>query len=293
VSEELGIVPEDFEELPEDEEDETYFQLLETTTQRLFTNELRQELITAVDTLRLRLKQTGRYEEVPQVAGLQLILNDRNSKEMWPSIGLIQAIVRRSLETGFELVEASSALAGEDGESEAGFEEAQQKFEAILERVPGLTGFLEEEADKIWAAGSDDVFTGRLFLDLFTPEERNDTLEIITETVEDEAGAARPDKKGSRAKLGTQEAQKIISNISDYLQEILTPERFDQLQEQLDLLLEEEDYPPQHRAFLLMLAEDMAHEENREMLWPFLIRALFFEAIMAETDSDEMDETDE
>jgi hypothetical protein len=39
-----------------------------------------------------------------------------------------------------------------------------------------------------------------------------------------------------------------------------------------------------------MLAEDMGYEEPRELLEPFLLRTLFFEAVMAGTDPDEIDD---
>jgi hypothetical protein len=297
VGEKMGIGTPEFERLSEDEQEERNLNLLETVTRRLFTNELRQQLITALNTLRLRLKTTGRQQDVPRVAALQLFLGDRKSKEMWPTLGLVQAIVQRSLEAGFELLEASSEVLNVtegDTTGEAGLLErigsaTKQKLETVLDKVPGLSGFLEREADKIWDEGTDAIFEGNLVLNLFTPEELEPGLQIIKEAMSVDEEAL---EQGAKLKVGEEQARDVVSRTAAYVEALVTPERFEQIREQLNQLINNREYPPKWTAFLLMVSEDARAEDGLEGLRVFLLKTFIGEMRHFEANSEEEDVED-
>ncbi|MCI0395641.1 MAG: hypothetical protein L0332_27195 [Chloroflexi bacterium] len=112
----------------------------------------------------------------------------------WAPIGLIQALVVKSVFAGFSLFETSAEIFDslEDG-SEAGREQdnilalkerleqsgATAKMAQQLGEVPGLTSFLTKKADEAWEKGVGALFTGDLFLGLYSDEELDGAASIF------------------------------------------------------------------------------------------------------------------
>jgi hypothetical protein len=232
------------------------------------------------------------------VAALQLFLGDRKSKEMWPTLGLVQAIVQRSLEAGFELLEASSEvpdLTEVDEGEEAGLlarigSATKQKLETVLNKVPGLSGFLEREADKIWDEGTAAIFEGELVLNLFTPEELEPGLDIIKEALAEQEIAETALEKGTKLKVGEEQAREVVARTTAYVEALVTPERFEQIREQLNRLIKSREYPPKWLAFLLMVSEDAKAEDGLEGLRVFLLKTFIGELRQLEVSSEEVEE---
>ncbi|MEW5956546.1 MAG: hypothetical protein AB1801_02400 [Chloroflexota bacterium] len=287
VAQELGIEPDDFSELPDEERGDTHFELLETTIQRLLNDELRQDIIDGLNTLRLRLKQSGPREKVAKVAALQMFLPAKEGSQIWPMVGLVQAIFQRSLAAGFELASVSMQVmeADEPDQDESPLTLAQKlaqsavglKFESLLKRVPGLNQFLEKEVDKIWEEGQEALFNGELYLELYSDEELAAAVKIFAETLKIEMTADLPAQDANKLKV-TQETGKIlITQIDDYITNLFTPERLNQLRARLNEATQDSSFPRQWLAFLAMLAQYMADEDAVKNEKGLLVRTLFGE----------------
>ncbi|MFN8455934.1 MAG: hypothetical protein U0401_14920 [Anaerolineae bacterium] len=108
VAEGMGFPsPDDLFSLPQEEQEDKKAEILEEVVRRLLDDELRQNLIEALDRLRLRWKKAGKQAQVAKAAAVQLMLSSRKNEKIWPVIGLVQRIVVRSVEVGFELVGAT------------------------------------------------------------------------------------------------------------------------------------------------------------------------------------------
>jgi hypothetical protein len=287
VGEELGIEPEALGKLPDEEREDTQMDMLEMTTQRLLTDELRQDILDALSNLRQRLKRAGNREKAAQAAALQSFLGGGESNELWPMIGLVQAIVRRSMAAGFELFEASMEVmeAGglDEGETPRTLTEklAQSsvalKANALLQKVPGLSGFLEKQADSIWQEGIDAVFEGDLYLGIFTPEELEAGLVILGATREGDITQEAAAQEATTIEITEEQGKTLVSRIDDYLTGLFTPVRLDRLRNRLNAILDSSDYERRWVAFIMMLVEYMADEEAVENEKEFLITAFFGE----------------
>lgn len=287
VGEELGIDPEALSRLPEEEREDTQMNMLEMTTQRLLTDELRQDILDALSDLRQRLKRAGKREKVAQAAALQSFLGEDESSEMWHMMGLVQAIVQRSLAAGFEMYEASMEVleAGDLDQNDTPLTLSQrvakssvaQKADTLLQKVPGLGRFLEKQADDIWQEGVDAVFEGDLYLGLFTSEELEVGFDIYLTTREGDVTQEAAAHEPSEMVITEEQGRGLITRVDDYLTELFTPVRLDQLRTRLNFILDSSDYKRRWIAFIMMLVEYMADEKAVENEKPFLIHAFFGE----------------
>jgi hypothetical protein len=287
VGQELGIEPEALGQLPEEELEDTQMNLLEMTTERVLTDELRQDILDALSVLRQRLKRAGEREKAAQAATLQSFLGQGESDELWPTIGLVQAIVRRSMAAGFELFEASMEVmeAGDldEGETPRTLTEklaqssVAQKANTLLQKVPGLSGFLEKQADSIWQEGIDAIFEGDLYLGVFTSEEIEAGLVILGATREGDITQEADAQDPTTIEITEEQGKALVSQIDDYLTELFTPVRLDQLRNRLNTILDSSDYETRWVAFIMMLVEYMADEEAVEHEKGFIISAFFGE----------------
>jgi hypothetical protein len=287
IGEELGIDPEAMGRLPEEELEDTQINMLEMTTQRLLTDELRQDILDALSKLRGRLKRAGKREEVAQAAALQSFLSEGESSELWSTIGLVQAIVQRSLAAGFDLLDAAwEAMEDADLDESAtprtlsqrvAGSAVAQKANTLLQKVPGLSGYLEKQADSIWQEGIDGVFEGDLYLGIFTPEELEAGLDTLRTTLEDDIMQEAGPQDSTTRVFTEEQGKSIVSRIDDYLTELFTPVRLDRLRKRLNTILDSSDYDRRWVAFIMMLADYLADEEAVENEKGFLFAAFFGE----------------
>jgi hypothetical protein len=286
IVQELDVEPESLDELSDEEREDTQMTIREEIIRRLLTDELRQDIVNRLNDLRLRLKGSGEREEVAKAAALQLFLGEDTDSEVWSMIGLVQAIFLRSLTTGFELMEVAMEVKEITGHDEDDVPSTNkltqssvtQKATDLLKRVPGLSGFLDKHADKVWEEGVDAVFRGELYLELFSPEELEPGFKIFGATfgrfdIDDDADAQELlVREVTRENLET-----VISQLGDYIAELFTPERLDQLRARLDAVLKDPAYAGKWSSFVFLLAQNMAHAEAVEYEMRFLVQALIGE----------------
>lgn len=287
VGEELGIDPEALPDSPDEELEDAQYDLIAQTTRRLLTSDIRREIINRLDQLRLRLKQSAKSKKVAQVAALQLFLSDQKDVESWLTVGLTQALVQRSLEAGFELMSVSMEMMGPEGaEGDAQATSLAQisarpniaeKIDALTDRIPGLSGFLAKQTDKIWDEGVEAVFDGTLDLDLFTEDELEAAAEVFAEVLGIDQADEDSSQAGDRLELNQSTIPTLISRLGDHLSELFTPDRVDELRDRLNQVAQDASYPEETFAFRQMLAEIMSDEDAIEVEKSFLTWALIGE----------------
>jgi hypothetical protein len=106
---------------------------------------------------------------------------------------------------------------------------------------------------------------GELRLELFSEEEIETGMAIFEDAfvVDDAAGKAGEEGnlEAGELMINSETGQIFRSQMTDYLEELLTPERFEQIQMQFETLLQEENYPDKWRGFILLLADYIANED--------------------------------
>ncbi|MBN1976825.1 MAG: hypothetical protein JW918_05440 [Anaerolineae bacterium] len=287
VGQEMGLDPESLSVLDEEEGEDARLDMLEEVARRVVTDEVRQEILDGLNSLRLRLKRSRKRKRVAQIAAVQSFLGmggDGND-EAWPMIGLVQAIVARSIAVGFEMVEASMEIKDQVGGEDRGLAGLPQrlaesplvkKFDKLLKKVPGLSGFLTKQADSIWKEGVNAIYEGKLSLELYSLEELAggvDTLrtalgiDTINEAESEPIAASMSEEKGKA----------VVLAIDNYVGQLFTPDRLDQLRARIATVMDTGEYPGRWLSFLLMLQEHMAYEDAAENERGFLIKALIGE----------------
>ena len=285
VVEDLDIELESLDKLSEEDREDTQMDILVSVTQRLLTDELRQDILNGLNDLRLRLKRTGEREEAAKAAGLQSFLSGEATKEIWPMTGLVQAIFFRSIQIGFELMEASLEAVETVDPDESGpslFERVTQssvvrKADALLKKVPGLGGFLEKQADKIWQEGLHALYMGDLYLELYSPEEIGAGFEILQTVFKDDLAERREARDFRRLEMSQEKGRTLISQVDSYVTELVTPERLEQLRGKLNAILKDPATEREWLAFLYMVAQYMANEDAAENEKLFLVTSFLGE----------------
>ena len=281
VCEEMGIDPEKLAGVSGVEREDAQMEMMEESIRRLLTEELCQDILKGLDALRVRLKGAGKRGEAAKAAGLQSFLSQGN-RDVWPMIGLVQAIFHKNLLVGMELLEV--AMHVDVPESPQGRAvllerlnpELLQKTEGLLKKIPGLRGYLEKQADKIWEEGVTALSSGELYLGLFSSEELKGVMEIVAEFVGFDSATGKAETP--TLLVDSEDARKkFFARLDEYITDLLTPERVDQLRGELDSILQEMDRDEKWLSFTLMLKEYMGHEDAAVIEKGILLRALLGE----------------
>jgi hypothetical protein len=290
IGEELGLDPQDVENLSDEERDDQFMEILERTTKRLVTKDVRRDILAALDNLRRRLKASGPKKEIARVAMLQSFLTLQNTSEFWSMVGLVQAIIQRSTTAGFELMEASGEVPGlefvdEEEEEEEGTptpfvrrlitSSLGQKAESVLKSIPGIKGLMTRQVDQIWKEGLDAIAEGELYLELYTEDELMAAAELMGKILGVDP-AADPEKAAS-LKITQDTTTALISGFEAYITELFTPERLDQLRRHIHQVVKDRSFDKKWLSFVLLLEEDMAADDAPDHEIGFLIRTLFGE----------------
>jgi hypothetical protein len=284
VAKEMEIVPSSPDAMPgEDVAEDTQIEMLEITIRQLLTEEVTQEIVDRLNSLRLRLKRTGNTMETAKVAAVQSFLRDSVDIGALLTVGLVQAVFERSLEAGFALVEVSTELieAIDPAERDSPLTLRQklsqsklaQKAEVMFKKVPGLDKFMTKQVDKIWDEGVEAIRKGDLYLELFTEEELRIAFELfrtIFIEADPKPGQITPEvaaKIITPGKMAT-----FDSEVGNYMGEILTPDRLEQFRVRLRSILDDPDHPREWSAFILMLQEFIAGDDVSEREKGFFTR---------------------
>jgi hypothetical protein len=128
--------------------------------------------------------------------------------------------------------------------------------------VPGLSRYLETQADAIWEEGSKALLKGRLNLGLFSPEDLSTGLDIVRATssaiLEDRLAEKAAGQGPIDLEVASEDEEALVSRFRSFLTGLFTPERLDHLGARLDS--EWRTLPPGNkwRPFVFLLASHMA-----------------------------------
>jgi hypothetical protein len=154
------------------------------------------------------------------------------------------------------------------------------KMSQAIQKVPGLSRFLEKQVDQVWEEGNTAIFEGELYLELFTPEEIEAGLDIFESSLKDnwaDSGDETSSQETERPELTKEKGTSLISRLDAYLTERFTPERLGQLRAHLDTVVKGAKFSKNWLPFVLMIREHMADEEALEYEKGFLLRSFLGE----------------
>lgn len=286
IGEERGIDPSEFSSMPENEVNDIRAELAEEVARRLFSKKIHREILDRLEKLRLRLKESGPKADVPRVAALQLFLDSPETRELWPLVGLIYALVVRSLEIGFELMGVQMQVAEfKKGMSPQELFETVarsglvKKLQPVVKKFPALMRYMEKQVDTVWDDGIKALFEGELYLELYTREELEQAAKIFTNILEENTDEETSARRKSRLPLNQQKGKIIFSQIQEYITNLfLSTEQFERLKTRLHKLASDPTFPEKWDSFRLMLVDITNKKEATvEDALEFLIPALLGE----------------
>jgi hypothetical protein len=284
VGEELGIDPAAMMALPAAEREDTHLRLLEGVIQRLLSDELKEDILKGLNDLRLRTKRAGHAQEAARAAVLHSFLTLGTDSSTWFMVGLVRAIFQRSLEAGFNLLEVSMEMM-EPEESVGRIpsllrrlrrSKPSRKADGLLGQIPGLTAYLQKQADSVWDEGLEAISSGDLYLELFSAEELRACFEIVSAGLGYTLGEAGPESPQT-GRPTTEDIAATWQRLDTYLTELFTPARLDRLRARLDALIEGAAIPKQWAPFVFLLTQRMSDEEALRYEKRFLVQALLGE----------------
>lgn len=254
LEEERGVTEEMLDTLSVEEEDELFFDLMEEIARRSLTEEMQHEILEAMEATWMRVRMEGDQERAGRLAGMMVILGSEIGEDLWPGSGIVQAILRRSLDAGFELVglmeEAGALGMGLGAIMRAGRNETvQEKIVAILQKYPGLADLMSQDEAVVWDRGLQALMDGELYLGVFTEEELDEGGDLLglPETGDPEAQESQ--------------ARANIETVKQYVADWLTPERRDEVREQLLTMLEDKELAGEWNSFLMAMLNDVDDED--------------------------------
>ena len=271
--EELDYDPETFFS-PSSEEEEENSALLDRTLEALLTPEVIEQLLDALTQLRTRLRQSRQKQKLARAAIVQMMVNER-AQEAIIGIGMVRTLMLKRLSLGFDLLrtrlEVEEGIDWDDSLSlqtlrervrESGLAE---EMEQHLADNPTLAKTLTQEVDEMYSKGEHALFSGNLKLNFYSDAECEAALAIIAEiTGLDEEETL--DFETLRDNLPA-----IVTKLTDYLETLVSDERYEQMRTQLDAFVNDPAYDPMgHGPFIMVLQNDFAeyplHENFRELL---------------------------
>jgi hypothetical protein len=309
VRAEMEIDPDDLEEMDEPALDEIQLEMLEWIADRLLTDAYREEILDRLHALRDRLDEEGQRAEATRVGSLLAFLGDVRSEAMWPTIGLVLALVHRSFKAGFDLAdvlfEAGHALEAEGVDVEdvpfgdlvemLEGTEMYRRLEAVLEQYPGLADYMLDEGDWMWEEGVEALFSGELYMGFFRPEEIGWGVERYMETFYGELdGEPAAAAAAAESEQPDEEAQvAFVTEIDSWVASLLTPERIEQIAVGIEEILEDPELPDEWYPFVTLLREATESDDAYEAVRSFMVPAFFGEITVVVEDLQDLEGEEE
>lgn len=254
LEDQRGVTEEMLNSLSEEEEDDLFFDLMEEIARYALTDELQEEIMDAMQAVWTRVRMQGDEEQAGRLAGMMLLLGSEAGEELWAGSGIVQAILRRSLDAGFELLdimEEAGALRMDLGAlvQTGRDEEIQKKFLAVLAKYPGLGDVVSDDEAVTWDRGVQTLMDGELYLGIFTDEELEAGGDLLGPPVFGDSEA-----EASQARANIQKVQQYVVGW-------LTPEHRNQVRERLLTMLADEELTGESNPFLMAMLSDLDDED--------------------------------
>ena len=232
--------------------------------------DLRTDLITSLQQLRLRLKGEGHLINAGRAAMVQLLLQ-HGQESSWRLIGLVQLAVSRSVFKGFRMFEVEEEVMktterGLDTLRTADFVDGvPEVLTNLVEDDAELRMYLERHVDKLWESGIKAILRGELEMSLFTSEEADEAAAVLSNHLTVGETKTDVDKEG------------LVASFGALVERLLTTERARQLSDDLSAVrAASEDLDNERSTFLRMAEEVLADAAAEE---PLTRRALAFSLV--------------
>jgi hypothetical protein len=260
LEEERGISEEALNALSPEEEDDLFFDLMEDLVRRALTDQMQDDILDAVEAAWRRVRQEGDQEMAGRLAGMLTLLRSKESEEAWPQVGLVQAILHRSLEAGFELMgvlepEGATNQSARDRWQRGTDRRVQQQLEAIITKYPGLAVVLAQDDDQAWQEGLRALMEGELYIGFFSEEELERAADLLS-----------PEALGGPELSEEEMGRAGIQVLRTYLAGLLTLERRAEMREQLLALLEDEELAGEHAQLLTTMLYDLEDTDADDVI---------------------------
>jgi hypothetical protein len=261
-------------ELSTDEEDQIKMQ--ELVARKLLTKEFRKQIKEGVDNLVRRLEQE-KNPLIIQASAAQIVMNSAKKVETWMLIGLVSEIVRRSVEAGMRLTQASlpdDFDPDHDQIESLMTPENMASLQNILDDMPGLNTYIEQQVDHVWSEGLEKIIHGKLQLDLYSPDE----VEFATARLQVVFGQINQDDEGDQALDHHSDLfADLVNGLRDYLTKKFDAARIDQIVQSLAARANDRRFSESDRAFISLAHNRMQMEEAVNYESEFLIKTLLSE----------------
>jgi len=286
LEEERGVTEDMLNSLSEEEEDDLFFDMMAEIARRALTEEMQADIVEAMEAVWQRVRLEGDQEKAGRLAAMLLLLGSEDGEEVWPEVGLVQAILRRSLDAGFEMLSVMESTGAANMSLRALWQSGtddsvQQQFDAILKKYPGLETVVTQEDEQVWEQGLQALMDGELYIGIFSQEELERAGEILIPALPADLGEAGED-------LG----RANIEALQVYIAGLLTPERRAEVREQLLTMLEDEALAGEWHSFLMAMLYDLDDEDPQPAL-VVLTAAMFGEMADMEEMQDSVDDDGE
>jgi hypothetical protein len=274
---------------------------------QILTPDVRQEIVSRLDLIRLRLKQSASPQQTARIAALQSFLMEHPGDEIWTITGLTRAIFQRSLKGGLEFFKTSAKALdealGEDQRrdvlavaTEIKKSGLAQNLEQLARKIPGMKKYFTEQVDDLWDKGLSALYHQDLHLGLFTQAELEVGYTRLTDFTDEVLSQSLEAEAEFRPELVVDLTQKMIAAFAQYLNEQLTPDRLEQMRLHVKTLLKQRLYPKAWGAFILAIPERLAGDNVVEDEKAFFLKAYLGEVqkyrseVDADNDNDGADE---
>lgn len=279
---EMGLANEDGGPLKKDLPEDTQMEIQERVATTLLSKKAQQRFENAIAHLVNRLESTQDEQKLVSATAVQFFMKSIKDKAGWSTLGVVQEIVRRSLDAGFEIMQFVDERVSEEKSvveilESLGKGNITKTFESMVRKIPGLRSYLEKEADSTWEDGMKALESGKLNLELFSDEELRGGINIMVETLNLQTDDQAAEKEGRPFTVTEEQGKTFIKRLDEYITGFLTPERFEQLRVHLDSYLNDPGDKRPYVAFIGVVDIHLREADTVEDSMWFLLKSFVLE----------------
>jgi hypothetical protein len=240
--------PDELERLPEEERNDALSEARVYAIAEFIEPRFQKDLLKAFARCRQRLAREKRPDPLAKAAAAEWVLRGDTRPEIWATCGILHRAFRNTLEQAFAFQRAADeALAAaqaiqpsvtEVEELEPG-SPADKAFRKAASKTPGLLEYLDRQAEleleRIETLRENE---GELAIELFDPEEVDQLFEAMVACIQ--APGADLAQPGHRA-VGRDESLALTQQLSEALKAVFPPERFQEMMDDLQGIIEDGD----------------------------------------------------
>jgi len=297
------LPPEELDKLPPAEREDIVSEAYVNAAAEFVQPELVRAILDELVNCRKRLRREKRTDQLALAAATEMLLRTDSRPVMWGTCGILQKMLRKGLEEAFafeqareEALKAAQAIQP-DMTDVYDLEEgspADLAFWEVVDKTPDLADYLDRQLElEDEELEMRHQLDGELAADLFDPEELHEFLTGLVESMEAHDVELISDSPLMPSEES--EANQALERLPESIRATFAPERFKELIDALDEIIEEGDEadPKIQRAEELSdaLSDDSMPYWENPALAQFIFNALVA-SVLEEADSFE-DEDDE